>query len=79
MAKLIDGKYISAQIKDEVKDKVKAMKEQGTDICLAVIQVGEDPASSVYVRNKKGHVNMSESNLFLMNCLKQQRKKSFWH
>ncbi len=53
MAKLIDGKYISTQIKDEVKEKVKLLKEQGKEICLAVIQVGEDPASSVYVRNKK--------------------------
>ncbi len=53
MAQLIDGKYISTQIKDEVKEKVKLLKEQGKEICLAVIQVGEDPASSVYVRNKK--------------------------
>lgn len=53
MAQIIDGKYISAQIKDEVKEKVRQLKEQGREICLAVIQVGEDPASTVYVRNKK--------------------------
>lgn len=53
MAKLIDGKAISAQIKEELKEEVKALKEQGTFICLAVIQVGNDPASSVYVNNKK--------------------------
>lgn len=53
MPKIIDGKAISAQIKDELKEKVARMKEQGTQVCLAVIQVGDDPASSVYVGNKK--------------------------
>lgn len=53
MANIIDGKKISAEIKSELAEKVKALKEKGTDICLCVIQVGDDPASSVYVRNKK--------------------------
>lgn len=53
MAQLIDGKAISLQIKDECKEKVEKLKEQGKSVCLAVIQVGEDPASSVYVGNKK--------------------------
>ncbi|MBQ8138650.1 MAG: bifunctional methylenetetrahydrofolate dehydrogenase/methenyltetrahydrofolate cyclohydrolase FolD [Lachnospiraceae bacterium] len=53
MAKLIDGKLISAQIKDEVKAEVSKLKESGVTVSLAVIQVGADPASSVYVRNKK--------------------------
>ncbi len=53
MAKLIDGKLISAQIKDEVKEEVLKFKESGVTVSLAVIQVGADPASSVYVRNKK--------------------------
>lgn len=53
MAKLIDGKAISNQIKDECKKRAAAMKENGTKISLAVIQVGNDPASSVYVNNKK--------------------------
>ena len=53
MTQLIDGKAISAQIKEEVKEKVAALKEQGREVTLAVIQVGADPASSVYVRNKK--------------------------
>lgn len=44
---------ISQQIKDELKEKVESLKEQGKTGALAVIQVGEDPASSVYVRNKK--------------------------
>lgn len=50
---IIDGKKISAEIKDECKEKVALYKEQGIEICMAVIQVGSDPASSVYVNNKK--------------------------
>lgn len=50
---LIDGKKISQDIKDELKDKVEALKAQGINKCLAVIQVGDNPASTVYVRNKK--------------------------
>ena len=53
MAQLIDGKKISQEIKDELKEKVAELKEQGIEGALAVIQVGNDPASSVYVRNKK--------------------------
>lgn len=53
MALRIDGKQISTEIKDELKEQVQAYKEQGVEITLAVIQVGSDPASSVYVGNKK--------------------------
>ena len=53
MAQLIDGKAISTAIKEELRDKVAAMKAEGKNACLAVIQVGNDPASSVYVNNKK--------------------------
>lgn len=53
MPQIIDGKAISAQIKDEVKAQVAALAAQGKKVCLAVIQVGADPASSVYVGNKK--------------------------
>lgn len=53
MTKIIDGKEISKQIKDELKEKVAAYKERGIGITLAVIQVGNDPASTVYVRNKR--------------------------
>ncbi len=51
--KIIDGKRISQEIKGELKVQVAKLKEQGIEGCLAVIQVGADPASSVYVRNKK--------------------------
>ena len=53
MPQIINGKEISAQIKEELKEKVAAMKKEGISVCLAVIQVGDDPASSVYVGNKK--------------------------
>ncbi len=53
MPQIIDGKAISAQIKEEVKAQVAAYREKGAGITLAVIQVGNDPASSVYVGNKK--------------------------
>ena len=53
MAELIDGKLISTQIKDECKEKVAKLNEQGIEVTLAVVQVGDDPASSVYVNNKK--------------------------
>lgn len=53
MAAIIDGKAISLQIKDELKGKATQLKEKGIEINLAVIQVGDNPASCVYVRNKK--------------------------
>ncbi|MDY3108953.1 MAG: bifunctional methylenetetrahydrofolate dehydrogenase/methenyltetrahydrofolate cyclohydrolase FolD [Lachnospiraceae bacterium] len=53
MTKIIDGKAISKEIKDEVKEAVSGLKEQGITVSLAVIQVGNDPASGVYVGNKK--------------------------
>lgn len=51
--KIIDGKLISQQIKDELQGLVEKKKEEGKQAALAVIQVGNDPASSVYVGNKK--------------------------
>ncbi len=53
MAQIIDGKAISARIKDELKEEVARKKAEGKQIALAVIQVGNDPASTVYVGNKK--------------------------
>lgn len=53
MAIIIDGKLISQTIKDELREEVAKLKENGKNACLAVIQVGNDPASSVYVNNKK--------------------------
>lgn len=53
MAQIIDGKKISTELKLELKDKVARYKEEGIEITLAVIQVGDDKASSTYVNNKK--------------------------
>ncbi len=53
MANIIDGKAISMQIKDELKEKAAALKAEGISVALAVVKVGNDPASAVYVNNKK--------------------------
>ncbi len=53
MATLIDGKRISSEIKDELKEKVAKLKSEGKEVALAVVLVGNDPASTVYVNNKK--------------------------
>ena len=52
MARLIDGKAVSARLRQEMKAEVEALKEKGITPGLAVVLVGEDPASQVYVRNK---------------------------
>ena len=53
MSELISGKIISSQIKEELRTEIENLKERGLEPCLAVVLVGEDPASAVYVRNKK--------------------------
>lgn len=53
MGSIIDGKRIAAQIKEEVKEEAAKLKKEGKTVTLAVIQVGSDPASTVYVGNKK--------------------------
>ena len=53
MAKIIDGKAVSQFVKDEVKKEVSALGEKGVSVGLAVIIVGNDPASRTYVNNKK--------------------------
>lgn len=53
MTQIIDGKRISGEVKDELKAEAARLKEKGIEASLAVVQVGADPASSIYVRNKK--------------------------
>ena len=77
MAKLINGKEISQQIKDELKEKVSALKAQGKNICLAVIQVGNDPASSVYVEIRRRHARISASSHVRLNFRRRQPRKNF--
>lgn len=58
MSKIIDGKLISTMIKDELKEEVALLKTQGIHPGLAVILVGDNSASQVYVGNKRKLVNM---------------------
>lgn len=53
MSNIIDGKAVSAQVKERIKEETAKLKEQGIAVGLAVVIVGDDPASKVYVRNKK--------------------------
>lgn len=53
MAAIIDGKAISTEIKNELREKAAELKAKGIHVTLAVIQVGNNPASTVYVNNKK--------------------------
>ena len=68
MAKIIDGKAVSQFVKDEVKKEVSALGEKGISVGLAVIIVGNDPASRTYVNNKKRLVRQRELSLRNTPC-----------
>ncbi|NLD58492.1 MAG: bifunctional methylenetetrahydrofolate dehydrogenase/methenyltetrahydrofolate cyclohydrolase FolD [Clostridiales bacterium] len=53
MGNIIDGKGIAAEIRAELKGRAAALRERGIAPCLAVVLAGDDPASLIYVRNKK--------------------------
>lgn len=53
MAKILSGKVVSARVKEELKKEVEEINGKGKRTGLAVVLVGEDPASKVYVRNKE--------------------------
>ncbi|WP_418570895.1 tetrahydrofolate dehydrogenase/cyclohydrolase catalytic domain-containing protein, partial [Ruminococcus sp.] len=53
MGQIIDGKAVSAKVKEEIRLETEKLKEQGIEIGLAVVIVGDDPASQVYVRNRE--------------------------
>ena len=75
MPYIIDGKTISAQIKEELIRELTAMKENGSAPCLAVIQVGNVPASSVFVNNKKkacAYIGIESLAYELDECTTQQ-------
>ena len=56
MTKIMDGKALAAKLRAELKEKVAALKDGGKEIGLAVVLIGDDQASKVYVRNKiKGY------------------------
>lgn len=50
---LISGKEVSQKVKNEIKSQTKLLKDKGISVKLAVIIVGDDPASHIYVKNKK--------------------------
>lgn len=67
-ATIIDGKAIAAQVREEVKEKVTALKQKGVTPCLAVILVGENPASVSYVTGKQkalAEVGMADRSMHL--------------
>ena len=53
MAKILSGKIVSARVKDELKKEVEELSQRGKQTGLAVVLVGDDSASKVYVRNKE--------------------------
>lgn len=53
MAQIIDGKAVSAKVKEQVRKEAEVLKQNGIEIGLAVVIVGDNPASRVYVNNKK--------------------------
>lgn len=53
MSNIIDGKAVSAQVKERIRVETEQLKAKGIEVGLAVVIVGDDPASKVYVRNKK--------------------------
>ena len=53
MAQIIDGKAVAAEIKAELRERADALRARGTVPCLAVVMAGDNPASAIYVRNKR--------------------------
>ena len=49
---ILDGKFVSQKIKDEVKEEISKLNKNGETVCLAVVLVGNNKASEIYVRNK---------------------------
>lgn len=76
MAKIISGKEISADMKMEMKEKMHAFLEKGVEIGLTVVQVGNDPASSVYVRNKAKACEFVGITSDTVICRKQRQKRN---
>ena len=79
-AQIIDGKEVARQRLSMLADRVAERKNKGLHTpCLAVILVGDDPASAVYVRNKKSPAKKRDSNRALMRCRLKPRRTSCWH
>ena len=76
MAQIIDGKAVSRQVRERVANETAKLKEKGVTPGLAVIIVGEDPASQVYVRNKEKALEVLKGKLLLLEEEKQNEKLS---
>lgn len=76
MAQLINGKEISAQIKEELKVEVAKLKADGKEITLAVIQVGADAASTFTWAIKRRRASTLVYVLWPMNWRRRQRRKN---
>lgn len=75
-AQLIDGKKISQERLQLVSAAVAKRLESGLRApCLAVVLVGDNPASAVYVRNKNRHAKNAASGLCLMSCQRRLLRK----
>ena len=68
MSKIIDGKLVSSAVKQRVAEGVAELKAKGISVGLAVILVGEDPASKIYVANKKKACEDFTGIPFTRNC-----------
>ena len=79
MAQIIDGKAISQAIKDEVKREVEGLSGQGITVTLAVVQVGSNPASTVYVNNKRRHAHIRVSVPCPITFRKTPARKNCFH
>ena len=80
MAKILSGKIVSARVKDELKKEVEELSQRGKQTGLAVVLVGDDSASKVYVRNKEKaceEVGIYSRRKPPVGRLKIHRKKNF--
>lgn len=77
-AQILDGKQIAAAVREEVKAEVAGLKERGITPGLAVVLVGDDPASQVYVRNK--HKACEEVGIYseVHRLPAETTRKNFW-
>ena len=78
MEKIIDGKAIAADIREEIAADVVALKKQGVTPGLAVVLMGDDPASRVYVTMKEKAVKKQVSSLMSINSPQRQQKHNCW-
>ena len=80
---ILDGKKVAAEIKEELKQSTEAFIETyGKRPCLAVVQVGDNPASTVYVNNKIKscqEIGFISKSFHYLNILQKHRLEGFLH